>query len=206
MEFRLVYWGELLRAAGRSSRVWEKRQIRIYLHDQLKRLWETHPVLKFYIEKCHATEGGIAISFVQHHMTQIEAIAKKWEGFVPVVNGDFGMLCEIDVLFLSAAGKAMKRDSGGGDIDNRMKTLLDALGVPQRGELGQELGQKEGEPPYPDPTFVLFSDDSLVTSIKVTADTLLTSASTADPSEACVIINVNAKTVNPMLSPYGVNV
>jgi len=52
----------------------------------------------------------------------VEDIAKRYEGFVPVVNKDFGMFCELDILFLRAepSGRLIKRDSGGGDLDNRI--------------------------------------------------------------------------------------
>lgn len=204
MEFRLVYYGGLLKAAGRSStRVWHKHQIRLYLHNQLKRLWETDPLLNFYAQESHMEAGGMAHFFTRHSATQPETIAKRYEGFVPLVNEDFGMFCDLDILFLRAepVGKVIKRDAGGGDIDNRMKTLLDALCIPQRGQ----IGRADSDPPDPNPVFVLLSDDSLVTSLKITADRLLEPA-TDDPAEACVIVHAKVRTVDPLKAPYGMNV
>jgi hypothetical protein len=207
MEFRLVYWGEHMKAAGRANtRAWEKRQLRMYFHDQLKKLWETHPVLKFYSQEYHVSNlGAWGYSTVRHPMTDTKHIARRWEGFVPVVTEDFGMICELDILFLAPDAKIFKTGAGGGDLDNRLKTLLDALGIPPRGEGGQEIGQKSGEPPYPNPTFVLYSNDSLLTSIKVTVDELLTPVS-SDPAEACVIIHTVAKTISPPHAPYGMSI
>jgi hypothetical protein len=49
MEFHLIYVGNLLKAAGRANaRVWEKHAIRRYLHPQIRKLWETHPTLRYY--------------------------------------------------------------------------------------------------------------------------------------------------------------
>jgi len=48
MEFRLVYAGELLKAAGYGkSRAWEKHQIRRYLHRQLTNLLGDSPATHF---------------------------------------------------------------------------------------------------------------------------------------------------------------
>jgi hypothetical protein len=202
MEFRLIYYGPLIKATGRSNaRAWEKHQIRLTLHEQIKSLWNVHPILKFYRQQTHVEGGGIANSVIWHHMTQPDAIARHYEGFVPVVNGDFGMFCELEILFLRAEPAVLKRDAAGGDLDNRIKTLLDALCIPQRGG----IARRSEDPPDPEPIFVLLSDDSLVTSLRVTADRLLTPA-TNDSAEACVIIHANVKTADPLKSPYGVSI
>ena len=59
MDFHLVYAGNLLKS-GRSGHVWEKHQIRRYLHPQLKKLWETHPLLSFYSQDVHWARHGEA--------------------------------------------------------------------------------------------------------------------------------------------------
>jgi hypothetical protein len=138
---------------------------------------------------------------VSHQGTRINDIANSYEGFVPVVNEKFGMFCDLDILFLRAenTGGLVNRVSGSGDIDNRIKTLLDALCVPKRGE----IGRKPDDLPDPRPMFVLLSDDSLVTSLRVVTDRLLTTESN-DPSEACLIIHVTVRTINPLGAPYGI--
>ena len=75
----------------------------------------------------------------------------------------------------------------GGDIDNRLKTLLDGLRVPH--------GSMEGRtelPPQPDPTpfFCLLEDDSLVTKVSVESEQLLRPAR---PDEVVAIISVHVK-------------
>jgi hypothetical protein len=202
MEFRLAYLGDSLKSASQHRhRAWEKHQIRRYFHEQLKNLWEIHPVLNFYKQDLHVQSGGFVDYPVEHHTT-IETIAKRWEGYVPVVNGDFGMFCDLDVLYLrhERAGNILQRDdSGRADIDNRMKTLFDALRIPQRGE----IQLKENDPPDQSPMYVLLSDDSLVTSLKVTTDRLLTTwTNDPDPADACLIIHVNVRIPDPMAAPY----
>jgi len=60
VEFHLIYYGEHLKAARRASaRPWEKHQIRLELHRQLRVLWETHPLLRFYTEESHWQVGGM---------------------------------------------------------------------------------------------------------------------------------------------------
>jgi hypothetical protein len=59
--------------------------------------------------------------------------------------------------------------TNGGDIDNRIKVLFDALCIPMgKHELGGAMPQ-DGE----DPFYVLLEDDRLITRIGVTTDQLL---------------------------------
>jgi hypothetical protein len=206
MQFHLVYAGNLLKS-GNKGHTWEKHQIRRYLHPQLKRLWETHPLLAFYAQKNHWEQGGLASFPVAHARTKTEEIAKHFEGYVPLVMADFGMVCELEILFLRAEppGKLLQRGgAGGGDIDNRMKVLFDGLCMPERGQ----VRLRGDDAPDPDPMYVLVQDDSLITSLTVTADRFLAAAGDADPAdpaEACVIVSVNVKVADPTKLPYGIS-
>lgn len=209
MDFRLGYAGDLLKAQGAGKgkrRVWEKHQIRLHFHHQLKNLWATHPLLKFYNQVSHF-EGtrGFAGHHVSHHRTTIDSLAQSYGGYVPLVNELHGMYCDLDILFLRAepVGNLLKHTSGGGDIDNRMKVLFDALGIPKPGQLQPKPEEDE---PDPKPLFVLLSDDSLITSIKVTTDRLLTSEGSDDPAEACLILHVHVKSIDPLTLPYGLTI
>lgn len=206
MQFHLVYAGNLLKS-GRSGHTWEKHQIRRYLHPQLKRLWETHPLLSFYALDQHWQPVGHGRTVVDHWTTKVGNIAKNFEGYVPLVMADFGMVCELEILFLRAepAGNLLQRGgSGGGDIDNRMKVLFDGLCMPVRGQ----VKLRSDDTPDPSPMYVLVQDDSLITSLKVTADRFLAAGSDADPAdpaEACVIVSVNVKVADPIKLPYGIS-
>jgi hypothetical protein len=204
MEFRLVYSGSLIKSQqGDSKRFWEKHQIRKHFSAQLKTLWETHPVLNFYAQPQHAERGGLASYVVKHHTTVDELIV-QYGGYVPVVAESYGALCELDILFLrqEPPGGLINHNAGGGDIDNRLKTLIDALAIPP---LGTKLPMKQEDSPAPSPFYVLMADDSVITSLKVTVDRLLTPLQDPPlPSDACVVIHVNVKTYNPLKAPYNV--
>jgi hypothetical protein len=55
----------------------------------------------------------------------------------------------------------------GGDIDGRIKTLLDALAMPQHKE------QILADPDAPSPMYCLLEDDSLVSGLQVESERLL---------------------------------
>jgi hypothetical protein len=96
--------------------------------------------------------------------------AKCGYRFLPLVGSEAGdEACALDILFLRRdhPGDLVKH---GGDIDNRMKVLLDALRMPD------ECSEVAGEPPGPDedPFFCLLKDDKLITELRITTDRLLT--------------------------------
>jgi hypothetical protein len=67
-----------------------------------------------------------------------------------------------------------------GDIDNKLKTLFDALRMPgNESETGQAVPDGDD-----DPLFVLLEDDGLVSEVKVTTDQLLML-----PNQRCVRSN-----------------
>jgi hypothetical protein len=88
--------------------------------------------------------------------------------FVPLVRESNGFNCELTILFLrrDAPGSLFTQ---GGDIDNRIKRLLDGLRMPQnKDELGGDVfGECET------PLYCLLQDDKLITSMNVVTDRLL---------------------------------
>jgi hypothetical protein len=76
------------------------------------------------------------------------------------------LLCGLDVLFL-------RPDKPGGlwagDIDNRIKTLIDALRIPTANEMYVERRPEQDEQPF----FCLLEDDKLVTKLSIETDQLL---------------------------------
>ncbi len=88
--------------------------------------------------------------------------------FVPLVREEWSLFCSLDILFL-------RRDYRGGvinagDLDNRIKTLIDTLRKPHS---GNELRGNETPGPDEDPFFCLLEDDDLVTALSVQTDSLL---------------------------------
>ncbi|HOA94424.1 MAG TPA: hypothetical protein PKJ79_11745, partial [Quisquiliibacterium sp.] len=75
----------------------------------------------------------------------------------------------------------------GGDIDNRLKTLLDGLRMPRGANEGR---QTLLDTPDPVPFFCLLEDDSLVTKVTVESEQLLRPA---PPDAVIAVISVHVK-------------
>jgi hypothetical protein len=88
---------------------------------------------------------------------------------------------EITMLRPEAPGHVITQ---GGDIDNRLKTLLDSLQVPKLDQLTSSDTPNSDETPF----YCLVEDDNLITSLSVTTDRLLIRA--ASPNEVILLINV----------------
>jgi hypothetical protein len=186
MQFRLVYRGPLPSASNSNSRAHEKHLIRKCLDPQLRELWRTHPFLKVYQDMVVEHEGTT--------LPYPESIANRFSmfgyRFVPLIGEAFGngpksLACALDILFLRFDQPPGDILRGGGGIDNRIKTLFDALQMPRSGE-GVDS---------PDGTdnlmYCLLEDDSLVTEVKITTDRLLEQRISAHPSlDVHLIIHV----------------
>lgn len=195
MEFHLIYAGDLLKAAGNAStRAWEKHAIRRYLHDQMKRLWETHPALRYYGDKTVEEPGMAPQQFldVLAHTHEQSGI-----GFIPLITGPNGLVCSLDILFLRPGQPGSILESAG-DIDNRIKVLIDALRVPHS---ESEMPKKPGDDPDPNPVYCLLEDDKLITTLRVKTDRLLFSKGD-NPLEVCLVIRVKTSNVDPFGSPW----
>jgi hypothetical protein len=121
-----------------------------------------------------------------------EALARNFSRngfrFVPLCTEKLTLLCRIDVLFLrpDAPGSLIKS----GDIDNRLKTLFDALRMPASADElgGYQPGQDE------DPFFCLLEDDKLISHISVETDVLLEPiGQTFDANDARLVMTVNIR-------------
>jgi len=167
MEFRLTYEGPLKAASRTDTRAAEKHAVRKTFHKQLANLWGVHPALvAIKTNPPFDKEPG------RPARPEIEIIAEKFSRcgyqFVPIVTTDLCLCCELDILFLR------RQDPGaligtGGDIDNRLKTLLDALRLPTNCDEVKGPQPEKDETPF----FCLLQDDALVTGLKITTDRLL---------------------------------
>jgi hypothetical protein len=98
------------------------------------------------------------------------------------------MIAKLQVFFLrpEAPGNLITQ---GGDIDNRLKTLFDALRMPRVvAELPTNDTPREGE----DPFFCLLEDDALITEIDVKTDMLLDAAAKKSSAELLIRIETSA--------------
>jgi hypothetical protein len=174
MKFTLQYSGPL----PPSGTPADKQLIRRAFHSQLKKVWLNHPTLSLYAEGRRALsvaslDGGLRIkienSLAHYQPWQNNMCGVPLNGFefAPLVLRDNALSCELNVKFLRRGrpGDVSK----GGDLDNRLKTLLDGLQIPHReNQLGGDTPATEKERLY-----CLLEDDSLITRIAVDADELL---------------------------------
>jgi hypothetical protein len=200
MEFHLIYAGGLLRSSANTRRrPWEKHSIRRHLHGQLKRLWETHPALSHHGNRMVEIDHNEVV--LNPPKPFLEVMAHRYEksgiGFIPVMTEANGLVCSLDILFLRPEKPGSIRDSAG-DIDNRIKTLIDALRIPAD---GSEMKRREGDDPDPNPMYCLLQDDKLITTLNVKTDRLLFTMGDG-PNEACLIIRVETAQVDPFGSPW----
>ena len=177
MEFRLTYDGPLLAFrddSTRFERALHVHDIRKRFHKQLAVLWREHPVLSAMGHP--KREYGDVLQFIDGHNFE----------WLPIVNKDNGLICRLDILMLREGqpGRALY------DIDNRLKTVFDALRL---ADTPTELGAKSSkgqQVPGPDetPFYVLLQNDNLITHVAVTTDTLLEPVSNVPKDQAVRLV------------------
>lgn len=126
--------------------------------------------------------------------------AEKWNranrGFIPLITADSCQSCSLDILFLrpEPAGMVVQ----GGDIDNRLKTLFDALRLPAN--LEEAGGPKHSDDE--DPTYCLLEDDSLISEVRVVTDQLLMLPKAKELDKADVFLVIDVKVSAPARSDW----
>lgn len=156
MEFRLTYRGQLKASAGRD----QKQRIRRFIHPQLATLWKQPPLTDLK----EALPGGKWAAADSPFARNVGPFT-----FRPLVNAAYDVIAELDITFLRPEPPGLLV-SNSGDIDNRVKTLLDALRMPQNlAELPANDAPTAEEAPF----CVLLEDDRLITHLAVTTDRLL---------------------------------
>ena len=167
MEFTLTYDGPLA-ANGRPS---QKHDIRLALHPQLKELWEHKPLIKFY------DFGGPSISTAGGYT------------FASLVHPRWNFRAKLDILMLRPEPPGRIVISKG-DIDNRLKTLFDALTRPI---YSQDIPKAWTPAADEDPLHCLLEDDGLITTVAVSTDRLLAASS---PTHVKLIIRVHVQNLS----------
>jgi len=195
VEFRLLYQGDQLTSDGSPT---VKHAIRRQFHPQLRQLWKSNSQLTnlarmrgIYADRAEplpadSPEEAYEASF-------FEWMGRLYERqnfhFVPLIEQSLCVKVSLDILFLRRDQHPLIK--AGGDIDNRLKTLFDALRVP---ETTAGLGgiPLDGE----DPFFVLLQDDCLISEVRVSTDNLLMLPRQVNPNpkDAFLVIDVKLKT------------
>ena len=148
MTFTLYYRGRLRSNAGPEA----KQDLRRQFHPQLRQLWEQKPLVDFKRFLLPA-QGTDTLCVLRQN--------GAWT-FAPLVCDQLHLTAEISVLMLRPEAPGSIVHSG--DIDNRIKTLLDALKAPTEATaLPRNCDQTDDERPL----FCLLEDDRLVTKLTV---------------------------------------
>jgi hypothetical protein len=191
VKFRLVLRGHL--PPDKRGTVDVKQRIRRELHPQLKTLWQQHPTLK------SAWRGNDL-----DPVPKIDEIAADFSKcgyrFVPLVRVNRNMACSLDFLILRRK-EQHRVFSGAGDLDGRVKTLIDGLRMPGPcNELGGATPSSDE-----DPFFCLLEDDALIYDFKVVTDTLLVPPEPDEPERdivAIIDVHVRAPDGGEVTRPY----
>ncbi len=188
MRLRLIYSGELKasqppdRSTGQSKQCFHKHQLRKAFHIQLKRLWEQDLFLStarvepmyYGVDTSVSDYENIwqpdSCQFVSLNKAVANMHREHGYKFVPLARKDWKLHCKLQILLLRQDG--INSAVSAGDIDNRVKTIIDALTKPAHlNQLPQNESPSNGE----DPFYCLLEDDRLVTSLEVESDILLLS-------------------------------
>lgn len=170
MQFHLRYDGELKSHGDRKH----KHQIRRALHPQLRELW-THDPLRESPDRLDESSDLHVIQRVGPFV------------FASVVNDPLKLVAELEITLLrpETPGGIVGQ---GGDIDNRLKTLFDALRIPK---VEQEIPHGEtwdGEGPF----HCLLDDDERIVRVSVDVDRLLDAS---NPRAVSVLMRVRTRPV-----------
>jgi len=178
MKFVLTYDGELP-SNGDYRKKWE---IRKHFHPQLQELWQTHPSLhdmqyRRYVHQSgqmmmetHHTVAGPAMKRPpedkMHEYRDVQGpILRGDREFLPIVRSDLALVCGLKIQFLrkEAPGRLIQE----GDLDNRLKTLFDALSAPDQQQIVPDT-TIEG------PIYCLMENDALIAGVTIETQRLLT--------------------------------
>ncbi len=187
MHVTLTYDGPLHAASNKDPRTEEKNAIRRKFHAQLADMWLTHPALDGWLYHWEMLDQEQRYRDLPNNALLAHRCGAYT--FIPLVTPKHHMICDLDVLFLrrAAPGELIH----GGDLDNRLKTLFDALSMPAHENQLQGLRTPDEEPT---PFFTLLEDDRLITGISVrTAQLHAPTQEGESPSNVRLVIDVTTR-------------
>lgn len=157
MKFTLTYAGELPSTGNRSAKsppqklpvIWA---IRNEIATQLEGVFLTHPA----INSAGSVNSRAAYNAIRN------PVVRGGFRFLPLVRPDLETVCDLKIKMLvnHEVGSVVTQ---AGDLDNRIKTLLDALRMPKDNEFG-------GNCPVCDPCPCLLHDDAMVVDLCVSQE------------------------------------
>ena len=177
MRFKLFYRGDLL-SNGSPAQKWKLRRA---FHDQLEIVWQQEP-----LQAAHSYRDA-------NYLPNDCYLGESRGGFtyLPLVSEKTFTIAELDILMLRP-GNPGKIAVGGGDIDNRLKTLFDSLQPPNAQDTNQPTDWLQETP-----ISCLLQDDKLITRVNVETDRLLENVSSSN--EVILIIGVHVRASSPRM-------
>lgn len=183
MEFRLVYEGRL-KGNGATK---HKDEIRKELDPQMRTLWSQVP-LQGYKDLLPGERYEHQSPFI------FDPQSPSHPRCICLISSKAFFIAEIDITLLRPDPPGSFVHSG--DIDNRLKTLLDALRMPKN---DNEFHLTPGSPV--EDMYCLMEDDNLISRLSITTDRLLRPVNT--PLDVIAIIRVNVKITRDTLDFMG---
>jgi hypothetical protein len=166
-----------------NARPDHKHELRKAFHSQLRRFWQQVPLSEH--QHWYNPNGKKTTINLNRKVGPFR--------FVPLVSPSIHLICELHIFLLrpEPPGAIVTQ---GGDIDNRLKTLFDALRIPKD---MNELPRNAVVETDQDPFFCLLEDDALISGISVKTDRLLTECQSS--SEAHLDIQVVTRPTRVMI-------
>lgn len=205
MKLKLLYKGELpSRRKDPTTGHYDRlagpiHAIRKQLHPQLKAFWQTNIFLKnarkpsdtSLLSPAEASgrwDDGPKQNAQSLKMHVANNFQENGYKFTPLVLQEWNLSCALDILILRRDTPESPLQDG--DLDNRVKSLVDGLRKPNgANELRKNPTPDNGE----DPFFVLLQDDSLVTDLRVETDNLLVPSTYGKENHVVALISVEIR-------------
>ncbi|MFZ0033691.1 MAG: hypothetical protein WAK60_01710 [Sedimentisphaerales bacterium] len=185
MEFYLKYDGPLKSNAGAE----DKHNIRKHFYPQLKKLWDINPLSDYKnFLRPKSPENQTSV------LKEVDSIV-----FAPLVTSTLNFICQLDITILWSEELGVISGCGG-DIDNRLKTLFDALQCPDINQIKQVKKDFDDKQPF----YCLLENDKLITSVNIKTHTLL--RNTEDKTTVSILIHVMVKATEAYLDTLGLSV
>jgi hypothetical protein len=196
MKFTLTFDGEL----PANGRVRDKWEIRKQFSPQLQELWRIHPATRAITAVPYVAKGSAFLPGQLHHSIEpaqqrsrpvpninlCEEMQIGARRFLPLVRERIGLRCALKILFLR------KEEPGrvyqGGDLDNRLKTLFDALSMPNADQIVEDGSV--------DLIYCLLEDDGLITGCNIETHRLL-SRPNSSQHEVHLVVEVDVRVTHP---------
>ena len=202
MRFTLTFEGDL----PSNGKTRDKWNIRKQFHPQFVELWNIDPSLQMLLKHRIISENLVTFFQHRHHDSNnpigpirtslgpqdrtidlCQEIERQDVKFMPLVRNSLLLSCGLKITFLRSEPPG--RVYQGGDLDNRLKTLFDALSVPNNDQIVPDSES-------PNPIYCLLEDDSLITAVDIDTHRLLAPPN-ASKHHVKLIVEVSVRVTQP---------